>query len=333
MGHDAELDALRAGVSCAVLLERHPPPWRLDRQESTRRCLKYRRGAGEIILVTHAGRGWWDPRSAAKGDVFSLVQHLEPGLSLGHVREVLRPLAGLSPSFPEHLRKTDRAKPAIAFDVRWARRGPPGRGSPCWRYLTGERGLPEPVVEAAMRAGVLREGPYGSAWFAHHDHAGRLTGFEMRGPDFRGFSENGEKTLFRLPGRLETSGAPVRRLVVAEAPIDAMSLAAIERLRADSLYVATTGGMGPGTVAALDHTLRALSALPGAVLVAATDADRAGDGYASRLQAIGDAAGVRFERLRPPVEGEDWNDRVRQGSMRPDRAWMRLQSGKQREEP
>ncbi len=80
MSHDAELDELRAGVSCAVLLERHPPPWQLDKGESTRRCLKYRRGEGEIILVTHEGRGWWDPGSTAKGDVFSLVQHLEPGL-------------------------------------------------------------------------------------------------------------------------------------------------------------------------------------------------------------------------------------------------------------
>ena len=83
MSHDAELDELRAGVSCAVLLERHPPPWQLDKRESTRRCLKYRRGEGEIILVTHEGRGWWDPGSTAKGDVFSLVQHLEPGLNLG----------------------------------------------------------------------------------------------------------------------------------------------------------------------------------------------------------------------------------------------------------
>jgi hypothetical protein len=44
-----------------VLLERHSPPWQLDKKESTRRCLKYR-------------RGWWDPSRTAKGDVFGLVQ-------------------------------------------------------------------------------------------------------------------------------------------------------------------------------------------------------------------------------------------------------------------
>ena len=64
-------------MSCAVLLERQSSPYTLDKTESTRDRLKYRRGKGEIILVTHGGRGWWDPGSAtAKGDVFSLVQHL-----------------------------------------------------------------------------------------------------------------------------------------------------------------------------------------------------------------------------------------------------------------
>ncbi len=166
---------------------------------------------------------------------------------------------------------------------------------------------------AAVRAGVLREGPYASAWFAHHDHDGRLTGFEMRGPDYRGFSTGGDKTLFRLPGRVADELGAMSRLVVAEAPIDAMSVAAIERLRADTLYVAVTGGMGPETLKALDLQLRVNAPLSGAVLVAATDADHAGDGYAARLQGMAEAAGVRFERLRPPVEGEDWNDRLRQG--------------------
>jgi hypothetical protein len=56
----AELEQMRAGVSCAVLLECHPPPWQLDRKESTRRCLKYRRAKGEILLVNHKGRGCRD---------------------------------------------------------------------------------------------------------------------------------------------------------------------------------------------------------------------------------------------------------------------------------
>jgi hypothetical protein len=77
-----------------------PPPWKLDRKESTRLSLKYRRGKGEVLIVSHGGRGWWDPTSDAKGDVFGLVQRLDPGLSFGHVRKRLREFAGLSPRFP-----------------------------------------------------------------------------------------------------------------------------------------------------------------------------------------------------------------------------------------
>jgi hypothetical protein len=78
-GHDPEIEELRDKVHCAVVLERTPPPWKLDRKESTKLSLKYRRGKGEIVIVSHAGRGWWDPTSDAKGDVFGLVQRLEPG--------------------------------------------------------------------------------------------------------------------------------------------------------------------------------------------------------------------------------------------------------------
>ena len=76
---DPEIEELRDKVHCAVVLERTPPPWKLDRKESTKLSLKYRRGKGEILIVSHGGRGWWDPTSDAKGDVFGLVQRLEPG--------------------------------------------------------------------------------------------------------------------------------------------------------------------------------------------------------------------------------------------------------------
>ena len=98
---DAEIEWLKAHVNCAALLERLPPVWRLDRAESTRRSLKYRRGEGEILIVNHDGRGWWDPLSDRKGDVFNLVRHLEPGLTFPEARRVLRDFVGIAPAFPE----------------------------------------------------------------------------------------------------------------------------------------------------------------------------------------------------------------------------------------
>lgn len=306
-GNDAELEQLRA-VSCSALLERLPPPWQLDKAESTRNCLKYRRGKGEIILVTHEGRGWWDPGSTtARGDVFGLVQHLQPGANFGQVCKLLREFVGVSPRYPTHERTRERQAPSVPVFERWAKRRSMWRGSPAWTYLTAIRRLPSVVVTAAIRREQVKEGPHASAWFAHRDHEGRLTGIEIRGPDYRGFSAGGKKTLFRLPGAPIGSRLPVTRLAVTEAPIDAMSLSAVERLRADTLYLGTAGGMGPHTLEALDQLLRAIAGHPSALAVAAFDADSQGERYAGFLAEMAAKAGVPSERLTPPEGWNDWN--------------------------
>jgi hypothetical protein len=301
---DAEIEWLKAEVSCAALLERRPPVWRLDSAESTRSSLKYRRGEGEIVIVNHDGRGWWDPLSEAKDDIFTLVQHLDPGLNFGDARRMLRGFVGIAPAFPAALRERRTRASHLPVDTRWERRRPLSRGSPAWRYLTEQRGLPETILVSARATDAVREGPRGSAWFAHRDGAGFLTGIEMRGSDYRNFSAGGDKTLFRLPG----GPGPLTRVAVCEAAIDAMSLAAIERCRSDTLYAATAGGMGPETVVALQQLLQVLSADPAGMLVAATDADTAGRRYAARLAALATEATVRFAAILPPDGLNDWND-------------------------
>jgi len=162
---------------------------------------------------------------------------------------------------------------------------------------------------AARAADAVRAGPRGSAWFAHRDGAGVLTGIEMRGGDYRNFSAGGGKTLFRLPGGPGLPG--LTRIAVSESAIDALSLAAIEGAQPDTLYAATAGGMGPGTVAALGQLLQGLATGPAGLLVAATDADTAGRRYAARLEQMATAAGVRFEAILPPDGLNDWNDALR----------------------
>ena len=306
-GQDAELDQFRQGVSCAVLLERFPPAWQLDAKGSTRRALKYRRGAGEIVIVNHDGRGWWDPQSAAKGDVFDLVQFLDPSQNFGQVRKTLRPLIGLSPTYPEALRqRRDEADRSIAD--RWSTRPRLRRGTAVWTYLAETRGLRRNVLAAADQADAVREGPYGSAWFAHRGENGVVCHIEIRGPDFKGSVKGGAKALFRLPG----SPVTPTRLAIAEAPIDALSLAAIEGIRSDTLYLATGGGMGPGTVEAIRRALTSIASHPAALLASAADANRAGERYADQHAALAAEAGVPFQRLRPP-SGTDWNDAIKQG--------------------
>jgi hypothetical protein len=307
MFDDAELQLLRASVHCVAVLERMSCGWKLDMRQSTRRALKYRRREGEILIISHNGRGWWDPLSRAKGDVFDLVQHLDPSLNFGQVRQALRQLLGNAPSFPGVLREEKSRTVAQPIAARWSRRPLLRRGSAAWRYLTDQRALTAAVIEHAAGQDAIREGHYGSAWFAHRD-AGQVSHVEIRGPDYKGSLRGGRKSLFRyLPAR-----AISHRLAIAEAPIDALSLAVLEECRPDTLYVGTGGGMGPGTIEALQAIIAELAHHPDALIAGATDANVAGDRHAQYHAEFADAARVRFERLRPP-DNLDWNDVLTKG--------------------
>jgi len=146
------------------------------------------------------------------------MQHLQPGTDFGQACKLLREFVGISPSYPAHERAREREAPPVPVLERWAKRRAMRRDLPAWTYLTEVRRLPSVVVKVAIRREQVKEGPHESAWFAHRDHEGRLTGIEIRGPDYRGFSTGGDKTLFRLSGAPIGSRAPVTRLAVTKAP-------------------------------------------------------------------------------------------------------------------
>jgi hypothetical protein len=303
----AELQLLRASVNCVAVLERMSYGWKLDMRQSTRRTLKYRRGEGEILIINHDGRGWWDPLSRAKGDVFDLVQHLDSRLNFGQVRQVLWRLLGEAPTFPSVPCEEQNRTTTQPIAERWSSRPRLRRGSATWRYLTDQRALTAAVIEHAAGQDAIREGHRGSAWFVHRD-AGQVSHVEVRGPDYKGSLRGGRKTLFRyLPAHALT-----HRLAIVEAPIDALSLAVLEKCRPNTLYVGTGGGMGSGTIEALQAIIANLAGNPDALVVSATDANLAGDQYAQYHAEFAGVAGVRFKRLRPP-DNLDWNDVLKKG--------------------
>lgn len=119
-------------------------------------------------------------------------------------------------------------------------------------------------------------------WAAHSDSAGVITGWEERGPSWRGFATSGTKELFRR------GSADSLRICVTEAAVDAMSLAALEELRDDTLYISTGGGWAPAS----EMAIRALAGRPNTVVVAATDNNRQGEVY---------AVGSRRSRTKPTL--------------------------------
>jgi hypothetical protein len=193
-------------VNCAVVLERAATGWALDAAESSKRALKYRRGPGEIIIVNHEGRGWWDATSAAKGDVFDLVQHLDPSLNFGQVRKTLRGLVGLPPIYPALQREKAAEGQQRAPAERWAERPLLTSGDPAWRYLTAVRCLPRAVLKVAARQDVIRRGSFSSAWFAYR-RDGEVTHVEIRSATFRGSLRGGTKPCSALVQRTTASDA------------------------------------------------------------------------------------------------------------------------------
>ncbi|MFZ5693253.1 MAG: DUF3991 domain-containing protein [Pseudomonadota bacterium] len=284
-------DELREKVPCAALLEK--AGWQVDLKESTARAVKYRRGEGEIVIVIHGGRGWFDPMSTSKGDVFDLAKHLG-AKSFPEALDHVAALVGFQPTRPAWKRPA-RAKPLAPVMNRWNARIKPRPGSPTWRYLAEVRAVPDHLIKEAVAQDCLREGPHGSMWAAHTNDAGVVTGWEERGPDWRGFANAGSKRLFRF-GTHQPS-----RVCITEAAIDALSVAAFEGLRHDTLYASTGGGWAPAT----EDDLKALAARPNIQLVAATDSNIQGDVFGDRIRAITTQAGCGFGRLRSRFD--DWN--------------------------
>jgi Toprim-like/Protein of unknown function (DUF3991) len=291
-----DLETLRDKVSCGAVLE--SDGWKIDSKESSKRAVKYRRSAGEIVIVTHGGKGWFDPMSEAKGDVFGLSRHLE-NTGFVEAKNRVSELVGFVPSQPVW-KKPFRETNISSVTTRWNTRLRVKPGSATWRYLNEVRCIPCDVIHLAVAQDGIREGPSGSLWAAHKDALGAVTGWEERGPQWRGFATGGSKRLFQF------SGASPKRLCVTEAAIDALSLAAIEAAQSsdvsETLYVSTGGGWSPNTHA----LLRTYAQTSGLHLVAATDRNRQGDTYAERLRLIAEEAGRRFSRLLP--DHEDWND-------------------------
>ena len=288
-----DLVDLRARVDCRAVLE--AAGWELDARDSTRRAAKYRQGAGRIVIVTHEGRGWFDPLNDRRGDVLALAQHVWGG-TLGHARKALRPLAGIAPKLLPMRQGGDVV--LIDGDKLWSQAMCLRPGSPGWTYLTGRRRLPAESITRALQVEALREGIYGTVWAMHQGATGTVTGWEMRGPHYKGFSKGGTKTLFWL------GHPPVAdRLAVTESAIDALSLASLEEWPDGTLYASTGGGYGPET----DEALRVLLPRHGE-LVAATDQGTGGELLAGRLHELATECGARFARLRP--KAKDWNEQL-----------------------
>ncbi len=265
-----EIEGLREKVGCAALLEKEG--WKVDIKESTRRAIKYRRDS-KIVIVIHDGRGWFDPLSTAKGDVFSLAEHLGAD-GFADACDRVADVVGFVPSAPAWQRPAKAEGRLRSIAERWRHRFEPRPGSPTWRYLTDERHIPD-------RHHRRRRCPMAGFGRARKAACGRRTAIPAApSPAGRSVARAGAALRPAAPRSCFASGASdCVRICVTEAAVDAMSLAALEELRDDTLYVSTGGGWAPAT----EDAIRALARRANVLLVAATDNNRQGEVYAGRI--------------------------------------------------
>jgi hypothetical protein len=299
---DAELDAFKREIDMrqfAVSLG-----YEMDRRESWRGSTVLRSGSDKIV-VKRNGNGHYvffsvrDDRD--HGTVIDFLQRRE-NLSLGAVRQILRPWIGRSaipPQFPK-LEPTSPDRMRVESEYRRmanALRHP---------YLEHERRLPASLLSSVRFAGRVRIDRRGNAVFPHFDVAG-LCGYEIKNQGFTGFAAGGTKGLW-----FSHTGPGDRRLVLAESAIDALSHAVLFPDAEDQTRYASLGGkpnaQQPGLVQST------IARLPvGAEIVAAFDADEAGRllVHVVRL-AVASVAGRTGRNLiflvhLPAQDGEDWN--------------------------
>src|ERR1700679_3698375 len=106
-------------------------------------------------------------RATLRGRFFASCRGSSQGLASDSVSKRLRAFAGLSPCFPSADRAGRRKEPDRGVAARWAQRKSVSPNPAACCYLRRKRGLSKAIIETASVAGVLREGPVGSAWFAH----------------------------------------------------------------------------------------------------------------------------------------------------------------------
>ncbi|MBD2114974.1 MULTISPECIES: strawberry notch C-terminal domain-containing protein [Cyanophyceae] len=177
-------------------------------------------------------------------------------------------------------------------------------------YLVEGRNLPAVLVDRLNERGLIFADDHQNAVFLRHQLQAQTWGRgEVIGASLRGTW--GEENHFHglAPGSARDQGwfwigtgqGPVSRVLLVESPIDAMSLAMLDRAQRGpegvSIYLSTDGSGGV-PVEALKTVLR-----NGGLVAAAFDADVAGETMAWRVAQ--QVPGI--ERLTPN-QGKDWNE-------------------------
>ncbi|MCU0548439.1 MAG: strawberry notch C-terminal domain-containing protein [Leptolyngbya sp. Prado105] len=195
----------------------------------------------------------------------------------------------------------------------------PSRNEEHWttvrQYLVETRGLPATWIDRFHDTGLIHADDHCNAVFLrysdrHNDQA--WTRHEATGASLRGTRDTEHAFHGLAPGSsrengwfwLRSANGAVNRVILTESPIDAISLAVLEKEKSPNptnvtIYL-STDGCGTIPTVALQKVLN-----QGGQVIAAFDADKPGEKMAWRIAEI--LPGIT---RMTPAQGKDWNDRL-----------------------
>ncbi|TWT41378.1 toprim domain-containing protein [Botrimarina hoheduenensis] len=314
LDREAELDAFKK-LNLSLIASAHG--YEIIPRKSTKHSVLMQSGGDKIIIAQQAGHyvycSVYDP--ASSGTVIDFAQRvIEPGCSLGRVRQLLRPF--LNGGYVSTLRERHAAQYAEAIRpstldllgvaARYAAFDPIAQPHD---YLCQTRGIPFDVLQSDRLRGRVRHCTQrGTVIFPHWGAAGggdddrQLVGYEVKGPGVNLFSKGGRKGLWMSAG---LSGDRV--LAFAESGLDALSYLVV-RGGEGTRVASVNGRMNPQQPELVLSAIRRME--EGARIVAAFDNDQAGDELTAQLADIVISSGrtdVSFCDDRPVERGADWN--------------------------
>jgi hypothetical protein len=257
-----------------------------------------RRGRDDDKIVVRRGAdGHWTYFSVRDdGDNGTVIDFLQNRRvrSLGDVRRQLRDWLRIDRPrvAPELYRQTPAARDR---DVAGIRRSYAAAAVMTSQYLLS-RGLRRETLRDPRFRHSYRVDRRGNVLFPHEE-GGVVVGYEIKNRGFRIFVAGGRRTLWRSAG-----GRHDDRLVIAEAPIDALSYHQLFQYRR-CRYVATAGALSPAQLVLIGEEIASLA--PRSRVVIASDNDAGGERFTEKIEGV--VGDVPLRRHLPP-EGKDWNE-------------------------
>jgi hypothetical protein len=301
--HDPEFDQFKRDIHLVDYAVRRYGYTR-DPRESSRRSHVLRQPSTNDKIIVRQGEGHWTYFSVRddhdNGTIIDFVQRRQ-SRSLGEVRQELRGWLGIPrPAFepasagePPRPAPSPSPSPAARFEAARALENSP--------YLNARGIRPETLAAPRFRES-WRVDDRGNTLFVHKDGAGEVTGFEVRNRSFIGFAAGGTKSAWQSASRPDD-----RAVVITESAVDALSYHQLHGQHAvHTRYLSTAGFPSSRQVALFDELMAKLPR--GSLVVAAVDADEAGQKLSRQLETLTtNHSHLRF-RHHAPALGKDWNE-------------------------